>query len=94
MIELLQVTNLRFAPAPMEERPSGLLGWVAFDLGHSLHMDGIALRRTSSGRLALSYPARRDGSGRLHHHVRPIHDSVRVCLERQVFALLGQELVP
>ena len=94
MMDDLRISNLRFTPAGPHDRQSGLLGWVALDLGDALHIDGVTVRRTRDGRLALSWPARRDSTGHLHHHIKPLNDRVRRHLEQQVFTLLGQEVTP
>ena len=46
---------------------------------------------TADGRLALSYPARRDRAGNQHHVIRPVDDGARRDLECQIFAKLGIE---
>ena len=43
-----------------------LLGVVTVFMDASVRIEGITLRRTLEGRLALSYPARRDRRGRQH----------------------------
>lgn len=92
MADSLVVSNLRFAPASPEDQERGLLGWLAFNLGGVLRLDGVALRRTSGGRLALSFPARRDARGHNHHYVRPLDDDTRIYIEQQILELLGTEL--
>ena len=69
----------------------GLLGWVACTLDDAVRLDGIALRRTLDGNLALSYPARTDAAGRRHPYARPVSDAVRRHLEEQIFSALGVE---
>lgn len=86
------ISNLRYAPASSRQRSEGLLGWVSFRLAGAFHIDGVALRRTRDGRLALSWPVRRDSRGRHHPLVRPLSDAVRINVERQVFARLREEL--
>ena len=67
---------------------TGLLGYVGLRLG-DLCLDGLTLRRTTYGELRLSYPARRDRSGRDHPLVRPVDDAARRVIEAQVFEALG-----
>ena len=86
------VSGLVFTPASERDREAGLLGWIALVLNGALKLDGLAVRRTRGGRLRLSYPARRDGHGHLHHHVRPLDDAARRDLEGQVFELLALEI--
>ena len=54
----------------------GLLGYVSCTYGR-VRLDGISLRRTRAGRLALSFPARRDADGHNHPIIRPLDDSER-----------------
>ena len=86
----LPVTEVRLAPAAPSETGSGLLGYVSFQLG-ALVLDGIALRRTRDGRLALSFPERRDSSGRRRPLVRPLDDAARRAIEAAVLAALSIE---
>lgn len=67
----------------------GLLGWISVEYG-SLVIDNIALRRTSSGRLALSFPSRTARNGEKHAIVRPIDDRARRAIEAEILGQLGQ----
>ncbi len=64
----------------------GLLGYLSVVYG-DLVLDAITLRRTAHGRLALSFPAKTDRSGRRHSYFRPIDDDARCAIER---AVLGE----
>ena len=92
MHDSLLVSNVRFYPAPPEDRESGLLGWLSFTLGGRLRLDGVSLRRKLDGHLTISYPGRKDGAGRVHHHIRPLDDETRRRIEQQVFITLGREI--
>lgn len=83
------VSEVRFTAAPQGDVDSGLLGFVDFVLNGSIRLSNISLRRTRDGRLALSYPLRRDSVGHDHFVVRPIHDEAREQLERQIIGALG-----
>lgn len=83
-MENIRLTEIRFAASSDAERRTGLLGWVSATLNGALRLDGLALRRTADGRLTVSFPAKRDGSGRQHHYVRPIDDASRREIERQL----------
>ena len=85
----LRLTDVRLIPASTDERQRGLLGFVAFNLNDRVRLDGATLRRTSSGRLRISFPMRRDRHGREHPLLRPLADAARRELERQVLAALG-----
>ena len=68
---------------PDDER-SGLLGFLSIFYG-GLIVDGITVRRTATGKLALSFPERRDRKGRAHSVVRPVDDESRRRIEAIVF---------
>lgn len=68
---------------------NGLLGFLSVTYG-SLVLDGITLRRTADGRLALSFPARTDRSGKRHSFIRPADDAARRAIEREILTQLGQ----
>ena len=72
-----------------EEIRTGLLGFISVFVG-DLIVDGLALRKTASGRLALSFPARTSRSGHRHPYVRPIDDDARRAIERAILGQLGQ----
>ncbi len=88
----LVISNLRFTPASLEDHAEGLLGWLRFDIGNALRLDGVTLRQTIDGRLTLSYPGRRDSQGRLHHHMRPLSRDMQRAIEQSVFDLLDKEV--
>jgi len=85
----LRVSGLRFSPASRDDSALGLLGWCSFLLNDRVRVDGVAVRRTREGRLALSWPARTDMAGERHPLVRPIDDATRRDLEAQVLSALG-----
>ena len=83
------VTEVRPTPAPARLLPTGLLGWVSFVLDPGIQLECVAVRRTQTGRLTLSYPAKDDGWGKRWTFVRPIDNATRREIERQVLAQLG-----
>jgi DNA-binding cell septation regulator SpoVG len=85
----LCLSDVCFSAASPVERARGLVGYVSATVNGSLSLDGLTLRRTRAGRLALSFPARRDSKGDLHPVVRPLTDAVRREVERQIFEALG-----
>jgi len=90
MHDPLRVSDLRFSEASEADARTGLVGWIRLVINDAIALDGIALRRTLDGnRLTLSFPARRDGSGRQRFFVRPITDEARRELERQILSRLG-----
>lgn len=80
-----RVSATRFVAA---QAGGGLIGYVSFVLDGDVLIDGIVIRRTLRGELTLSWPARKDSRGRLHHHVRPVDDDARIELEGELLAHL------
>lgn len=91
MSGVFQISEVRFSSGPATHVERGLLGWFSFVLNGSIRIDGVSLRRTADGRLALSYPARVDSSGREWRFIRPLSDTVRRDIEHQVLAAVGYE---
>ena len=89
---MAEVSHVQFVAASSQDFARGLLGWVSFNIDGNLRIDGVGVRRTLDNRLALSFPARRDGSGRQHPFVRPLDDATRREIEAQVFQSLGIEI--
>lgn len=87
----MALIKCKFSPSALDGKDEGLLGFVALELPSGLVLDGVALRRTSRGRLCLSFPERRDSRGRRHPYIRPVDDRARRELEAEVFAALGLE---
>ncbi|MBL8726659.1 MAG: hypothetical protein JNK49_21640 [Planctomycetes bacterium] len=71
-----------------DEVRSGLLGYLGVDYG-DLMLDGVTLRRTADGRLALSFPSRTDRKGRRHPFIRPVDEAARRTIERAILAQLA-----
>jgi DNA-binding cell septation regulator SpoVG len=63
-------------------------GWCTFVLDDQFKVEGIAVRKTTLGRLALSFPFRQDSFGRRWRYLHPITDQARRSVENQVLALL------
>lgn len=89
MPEPIRVSRVRLSPAGPDSHPSGMYGWLSFELNGVLVLDGATLRRTADGQYCVSYPVHRDGRGRDHHLVRPVDDEVRREIERQILEALG-----
>lgn len=79
----LTATDIRFMPARPEVRATGMRGWVNFTVG-LWTFDSVSVRRTSTGRYALSWPSRVDSNGVEHNFVRPISNAVRAEVESSV----------
>jgi len=91
MTEKLEVNTLKYIPASQEENRTGLMGWVSCTLNGCILLSGIAVRRTRDGRRTLSFPARKDGAGLIHHFYKPLDRETQLEIERQVFLALGME---
>lgn len=88
----LKLSDVTFTPATDDNPEHGLLGFVECTFNDQLRIDGITMRHTSDGRLAISFPSRIDRHGVRHHLVRPINDAARRNIQRQILAALGVEV--
>lgn len=82
----LPISEIRFTPADERAIDEGMLGFLTCVVAGVVRLDGIALRRTLSGRLILSFPERKDRAGRSHPYIRPVDEEVRRALEATVVA--------
>ena len=73
-----------------DDERNGLLGFISVTYGPWI-FDGITLRRTADGRLALSFPSRSDRSGRKHALIRPVDRETREAIERELLGQLVRE---
>ena len=83
------ISRIAFVRSNQVESRTGLLGWCSFTLGNLVRVDGVCVRRTRAGRLALSFPSRRDRAGNDHPYIRPIDDATRRQLEATILSALG-----
>ncbi len=76
-----------------DDERSGLLGFLSIFYGDVI-IDGVTVRRTAAGKLALSFPERRDRKDRAHPIVRPVDEEARRRIEAVVFgrATLAREV--
>ena len=91
MSELVQIRDVKFSAASPEDVEAGLLGWISCTLNEAIRLDGLALRRTLKGNLAISFPCRKDASGRQHFYSRPLNQEAREEVEFQILKALGLE---
>lgn len=85
----IELDRVVLTPTPAAARLAGHLGYVAFRINRRVQIDGVTLRRTADGEYTLSFPARKDGAGRVHYLVNPVDAETRDTIERQVFEALG-----
>ena len=83
-----QITRVRLQRASNAQQAQGLAGWISFVLDGQLMVSGLALRRSATDRYVFVWPARKDGAGRLHHHLRPVDDEARRAVEGELLAQL------
>ncbi len=89
-----RITEVEFTAASRKDARTGLLGWVRVVVNDSLRLDGLTVRRTRRGRLALSFPAKPGLTGAQFFYIRPLDDAARKHIEQQVFRALGLEEAP
>ncbi len=85
----IKISNVHFIPAGPHEVTKGLKGWISCILNDRLQLDGLTLRKTRGGRHALSFPARSDNTGRQHYYIKPLDNTARKIIERQIFKILA-----
>lgn len=88
----IDVADVHFTAAALQEIEEGLLGWARLTLNGVLRLDGIAVRRTLGGHVTISFPARRDRAGRVHKLMRPVNAEVGREIEHQVLKAVGLEV--
>lgn len=91
MRDTLRISNVRFAPAPLPLRSTGLLGWATVTLNDEFDVGYIAVRRTLDGRTVLAFPERRDPGGFSRPIVRPLDQATRDAVTEQVIAELRRQ---
>ena len=74
------VTNMSFILADERLRATGLLGWVKVTLANAVIVDGITLRRTAAGHLALTWPRKPNG----HPVATPVNSEARTKIEAAI----------
>lgn len=83
------ISGVGFTPGTDQDLREGLVGFVTLTFADLLLLDGLVLRRTASGRHALSFPSRTDRNGVRHPYYRPLDDRARRIVEDAVFHVLG-----
>jgi DNA-binding cell septation regulator SpoVG len=83
------LTSIAISPASERDADEGLLAFLALELDGLVQIDGVALRLTEDGRLALSFPTRTSRRGTKHSLLRPVSSAARAAIERTIFEALG-----
>jgi hypothetical protein len=83
-----RVTDVAFSIAPPDDQARGLLGWARFTLDGVYVVDCASIRKTRSGRLALSFPVRGRGAEQ-RVVLRVLDDRLRASIEAQVISALA-----
>ena len=95
MRDTLRISNVRFVPAPLALRSTGLLGWATVTLNDGVFLGYIAVRRTLDGRTVLAFPEHTDRGGRTYPIVRPLDQGARDAITEQVLnSLIGLRVLP
>jgi DNA-binding cell septation regulator SpoVG len=87
---MLAISDVRFIQGSAADIESGLLGYVSCIVDDRLYLDGITLRKTADGRLALSFPERRTAKGGAFPYIRPVNAAARKDLEAKIFGAIGK----
>jgi hypothetical protein len=88
----LIISDVRFRTAKGAEVKSGLIRFASILINDCLRLDGISIRRTMAGRIAVMFPERLDGVGRRHRLIWPIDAPTRRRIERQSLEALAAEM--
>ncbi len=83
MDSTLHVHSVRITLSSSRERREGLLAYVRVALG-PFKADGITIRKTVAGRLAISYPTRFARDGSAHPYFLPTDPAPREAFEKEI----------
>lgn len=84
----MKISNLKMHPTSQLDRQRGLMAWLSMVVEDCLVLDCVALRKSKDKKYSLSFPARRDGLGKVHHYFHPRNEEARLRIEKQVFSIL------
>ena len=85
MDSTLHVHSISITTSSSRERRGGLLAYARVALG-PYKIDGITVRKTRAGRLAVTYPKRTARDGTAHPVFLPTDPEVRGALEGEIIA--------
>lgn len=84
----MKVIDIRFHPAPVDQRGTGLRGWATATVDGMWIFDSLAVRRAADGRFVISFPARRGHPE--YAYYRPTNAEVRLEIETAVLEELDR----
>ncbi len=81
----MTITNITITPSSPADRDAGLLAFVRCSYG-DLELDGIVVRKTTDGRLLVTFPGKaRNGCGR-RYFITPRSSPVRLLFDKAILA--------
>jgi DNA-binding cell septation regulator SpoVG len=83
------LNSITISPASKRDVDEGLLAYLAIEIDRLVRIDGVGLRLTEEGRLALSFPTRTSRRGTKQALLRPVNSAARTAIERTIFEALG-----
>ena len=78
------ITDISSTPSTPEEVQEGIAAWVRCVIGGLIVLDGIPLRCTRDGQLAITFPACADVTTRRHPFIRPTDAAAGAVLARVI----------
>ena len=82
----MNITHTRFIVAPPDAQADGLFGWLSFIHSGSLRLGSVALRRSRSGKLDITFPVEIDRDGRPHAIFAPTDHESREAIRLAAIA--------
>ena len=78
------ITDISLTPSTPEEVREGIAAWIRCVIGGLIVIDGIPLRCTRDGQLAITFPACADATTRRHPFIRPTDAAAGEVLVRAI----------
>lgn len=82
------ITSVQLTRAPAELRATGLLYWAKCRVDDRWQLDGLGIRRTARGTTIVTFPSRKDGTGRERPYIAPLDAETRQAVEDALAAAL------
>lgn len=74
----------------VDEGADGLLGWASCVVNGAIYLNNIAVRRSRSGELILTYPCKRSQSEAKYFYFNPITREAHRVLDEAILGKLGR----